>query len=174
MTDENKKFTFGKKTILASGVGALVLLTGILSSGILTSQQVTAQMPGNQTSPSPGGGGPGGTQTAQTAGKLKALDVITDVLAAKVKIKIAQALQTATEQLGPDAHIIRAELTTDGDNVVFEVIGLKDGRIYKVTVDPVDGAVLENKNFSLRELHEMAMRGELDLKDAMIMHHFMG
>jgi hypothetical protein len=129
-------------------------------------------MPGNQTGPGPGGG-PGGTQTAQTAGKLKALDIVTDILQTKVKIKILQALQTAVQELGPDAHIVRAELATDGDDVVYEVIALKEGRIYKVTIDPVDGGMLGSKNFSLRELHDMAMRGEISLKDVMMLHHFM-
>jgi hypothetical protein len=41
------------------------------------------------------------------------------------------------------------------------VIGLKEGRIYSVTIDPVDGSMLESKNFTLRQIIEMHHRGEL-------------
>jgi hypothetical protein len=160
-----KNLTSRKMEMLAAGVGALVLMTGIMSAGIIPTQQVAAQMPGNQT-----GNATGGTQTATTAGKLKALDLASEILAMKVKIKMAQAIQTATEELGPDAHIVKAELTTSGDDVVYKVIGLKEGRIYVVTIDPVDGNRLDSKNFSLRELIEMHMRGEDHMgMDAMMM-----
>jgi hypothetical protein len=145
-----KSLTSRKKAILACG-GTMVLLAGILSVGILPAQQVTAQI-GNQT-----GNATGGNQTAGTIGKLKVLDLATEILETKVQVKLLQALQSAVDQLGPDAHIVRAELTISGDDVVYKVVGISEGRIHIITIDPVDGAVLDSKNFSLREL--LAMHG---------------
>ena len=155
MNSAIKKMASRKMELLSVGAGVLVLLTGVLSVGILPAQQVTAQM-GNQT-----GNATGGNETATTAGKLKALDLASEILATKVKIKMLQALQTATEELGPDAHIVKAELTVSGDDVVYKVVGLKEGRIYVVTIDPMDGTRLDSKNFSLRELIEMHRGGEI-------------
>jgi hypothetical protein len=158
-----------RKAIIAYG-GILVLLTGVLSAGILSGKQVNAQMPPPPSSNMTQQGG-----NATSLGKLKALDILTDILQPKVKVKLAQALQTAVSELGPDAQILRAELTVSGDDVVYKVVGLKQGRIYAVTIDPVDGKMLESKNFSLRELHDLAQRGPLDhsMMDTMMAMHGM-
>jgi len=159
-----------KKAIIAYG-GILVLLTGVLSVGVMSGKQVNAQLQPPSTSNMTQGG------NATGLGKLKALDIATDILQTKIKVKLAQALQSAVSDLGPDAQIIRAGLTLSGDDVVYKVIALKQGRIFTVTIDPVDGKMLETKNFSLRELHELAQRGELDhsmMDTMMAMHGMMG
>ena len=169
MSSRIKNLT-SRKAIIAYG-GILVLLAGVLSVGIMSGKQVNAQI----SPPSSNMTQPGGNVTS--LGKLKALDIATDVMQTKVKVKLAQALQTAVTDLGPDAQVLRAELTVSGDDVVYKVIGLKQGRIYTVTIDPVDGSKLESKNFSLRELHDLAQRGQLDhsmMDTMMAMHGMMG
>jgi hypothetical protein len=162
-----RDLTSRRKAMIAFG-GMLVLLTGILSTGILQGKQVNAQLqpPSSNT-----------TQSGNTTslGKLKALDIATDILQTKVKVKLAQALLTAVQQLGPDAQILKGELTLSGDDVVYKIVALKEGRIYTVTIDPVDGRMLESKNFTLRDLQNLRERGVLDhsMMDSMMMMHEM-
>jgi hypothetical protein len=157
-----------KKAIIAYG-GILVLLTGVLSVGVMSGKQVNAQIQPPSTSNMTQGG------NATSLGKLKALDIATDILQTKVKVKIAQALQSAVQQLGPDAQILKGELTVSGDDVVYKIVALKSGRLFTVTIDPVDGKMLETKNFTLRDLQDLRERGALDhsMIDTIIMMHIM-
>jgi hypothetical protein len=86
MNNGTEKLTAKKKASLAIGVGAMVLLTGILSIGILSAQQAAAQMQGNQTGNQTGPGGaqkppgtPPTTPPAKPPTPSKAFDIAPDI-----------------------------------------------------------------------------------------------
>jgi hypothetical protein len=138
------------RTVLV-GTLVLALLTSALTFATITpTQQAAAQLGGL------GGGATAlsGNATMPTGNgsSMKALVLASAILKEKIKLALDKAILNATKEAGPDAVLLGAKLTIDGDNVVYKVASIKDGRIHVVKIDPDNGKILGVKDLALLDL----------------------